>query len=118
MQRATHPRPVRSAAPARHELRRELPRAEAFVQRILPPATLLRHRVRALQASMAAIAPDGSVFATAVPPGGLLTSPEEKRSYRRVQLPNGLVALLVHDPFMAAHERAVSLCGLLSSCGS
>jgi nardilysin len=32
----------------------------------------------------------------------LVTSPEDKREYRRVVLPNGLVALLVHDPDMTA----------------
>jgi hypothetical protein len=48
------------------------------------------------------------VFATAVAPGGLLTSPEDKRLYRRLELPNGLVAILVHDPHMAAHGPAVS----------
>ena len=32
----------------------------------------------------------------------LLTSPEDKRQYRRVVLPNSLVALLVHDPDMTA----------------
>ena len=108
MQRAAHPQPVRVAVPARHELRREPPRAKASARRVVPSAPLLRHRVHAPQVSMAAAAPDGSVFATAVPPGGLLTSPEDKRHYRRVQLPNGLVALLVHDPFMAAHAPTVS----------
>ena len=54
------------------------------------------------------------VFATNVATGGLLTSPEDKRLYRRLELPNGLVAILVHDPHMAAHGPAVSpglLCG-------
>ena len=50
----------------------------------------------------------GYIFATVVPPGGMLTSPEDKRLYRRVELPNGLVAILVHDPFMAARGLAVS----------
>ena len=107
MQRASLPQPVRVAVSARHKLRRELPRAKAAARRVLPPAPLLRLRVRSPQASMAA--PDGSVFATAVPPGGLLVSPEDKRKYRRVQLQNGLVALLVHDPFMAAHAPTVCL---------
>ena len=48
------------------------------------------------------------VCATSVAPGGLLTSPEDKRLYRRLELPNGLVAILVHDPHMAAHGPAVS----------
>ena len=110
MQRAARPQPVRVAVPARHELCREPPHAKASACRVLPSARLPCHRVRAPHVSMAAAAPDGSVFATAVPPGGLLTSPEDKRLYRRLQLPNGLVALLVHDPFMAAaHGTTVSL---------
>lgn len=32
----------------------------------------------------------------------LLVSPEDKRSYRAVVLPNGLRAVLVHDPFISA----------------
>jgi hypothetical protein len=43
---------------------------------------------------------------TAVVGPELVTSPEDKRSYRRITLANGLVAVLIHDPHMLSEASA------------
>ena len=38
----------------------------------------------------------------------VVVSEEDRRLYRHITLPNGLVALLVHDPAMGSSRREVS----------